>query len=149
MSASSNVVALLAEQNSEAGKIEKCLVEQEYKTDESVNSLNCAADEAGRRKKRLDNIGNILESLDNEHCLKSSKCEEQDDVIEATSLLTGEETFWIKEKRGGLQGLEPGLGKIGRRQGKRDRKVPIKILFKVCMCIKEELCDNVSNTEHF
>ena len=122
MLASSNVVALLAEQNSQAGK-SKCLAGQETKTDESVNSLNCAADEAGKRKKRLDNIGNILETLDEEHCLKSSKSEEQDDVIGATSLLTGEESFGIKEKRGGLPGLEPGLGKIGRRQGKRDRKV--------------------------
>ena len=128
-SASSNVVALLAEQNSEAGKSGKCLPEQEDKMDKSVIRLNCDADEAGRRKKRLDSIGNILETIDREHELKPMfiKCGEQEGVAEATSLLTGEdngsETFGIKRTRDGLQGLEPGPGKIGRRQGKRDRKV--------------------------
>ena len=120
MSASSNVVALLAEQNSETGKSVKCLAEQKNKTDESVKSLDCAADETGRRKKRLDNIGYILETLDKEHSLKFelNKCEEEEDVIGATG-----EDFGIKEKRGGLPAIEPGLGKIDRRQGKRDRKV--------------------------
>jgi len=133
MSASSNVVALLAEQNSEAGKSGKCLPEQEDKMDKSVIRLNCDADEAGRRKKRLDSIGNILETIDREHELKPMfiKCGEQEGVAEATSLLTGEdngsETFGIKRTRDGLQGLEPGPGKIGRRQGKRDRKVGLEM----------------------
>ena len=113
MSASSNVVALLAEQNSEASKSGKCLAEQENKTDESEKSLNlvspnCAADEAARRKKRLDNIGCILETLDKEHCLKSNKCEEQDEAIGAISLLTGEdigyETFGKKRGEMGWKG---------------------------------------------
>ena len=82
MSASGNVVALLANQNSEAGKSVKCLAEQENKTDKSVKNLNCAVGEAGLRKKRLDNIGYILESLDKEHSLRSEF--NKDGVIGAT-----------------------------------------------------------------
>jgi len=129
MSASSNVVALLADQNSEAGKSEKCLAGQENKIDKSVKSLNCVVGEAGLRKKRLDNIGCILETLDKGHGLRSEF--NKDGVIGATSLLTGEnfgaKTFGIEQKRIGLPAIEPGLGKIGRRQGKRDRKVGLEL----------------------
>ena len=126
MSASSNVVTLLAEQNSETDKSRKCLAEQEIKTDESEK--NCAPDEVGRRKKRLD--------WETHPGLKSelNKCDkDQEEVIGASSLLTGEEiggeTVGITQKRGslsiepGLQGVEPSPGKIGRRKGKKDRKV--------------------------
>jgi len=126
MSASSNVVTLLAEQNSETGKMGKCLAER----GKSEKTLNCAPDEAGRRKKRLDKEDGLMSDL--------NKCEEEEEVIEATALLTrediGADTFGFKQKRGelptvepGLQGVEPGPGKIGRRKGKRDRKVGLEM----------------------
>ena len=127
MLASSNVVTLLAEQNSETDKSRKCLAEQEIKTDESEK--NCAPDEAGRRKKRLDwethpDLKSELNKYD----------KEQEEVIGAGSLLTGEEihgeTEGLDQKIGGSPSIEPGLqvgepcpGKIGRRKGKKDRKV--------------------------
>ena len=126
MSATSNVVTLLAEQNSETGKMGKCLAEQD-ESEKSLNfaSSNCALDEAGRRKKRLEKEDGLKSEL--------NKWEEHKELIGATSLLTGEETgaetFGIAEKRElpttepGLQGVEPTPGKIGRRKGKRDRKV--------------------------
>lgn len=124
MSASSNVVTLLAEQNSKTDKSVNCLAEEENKIEESEK--NCALDQDVRRKKRLDwetSPGLKLES--------NNFDEEQDEV---GSLLTGEEiggeTFGIKQERGGLPSIEPGLqvvetspGKIGRRKGKKDRKV--------------------------
>ena len=124
MSATSNVVTLLAEQNSETGKMGKCLAEQD-ESEKSLNFGNCALDEAGRRKKRLEREDGLKSEI--------NKWEEHEELIGATSLLTGEEigaeTFGIAEKRElpttepGLQGVEPSPGKIGRRKGKRDRKV--------------------------
>ena len=128
MSATSNVVTLLAEQNSETCKIGKCLDEQ-GESEKSLNfaSSNCALDEAGRRKKRLEREDGLKSEI--------NKWEEHEELIGdgATSLLTGEEigaeTFGIAEKRElpttepGLQEVEPSPGKIGRRKGKRDRKV--------------------------
>ena len=127
MSTSGNVVALLAEQNSETAKSGKCLTGQKDKTAEQENKTDvCAADEAGRRKKRVDTIQQILKS--------ELKCKKQGEGFGTTSLLTEEEDigakhFGIKQKRDGLPSVglpkvdESGLGKIGRRQGKRDRKV--------------------------
>ena len=125
MSASSSVVTLLAEQNSKTDKSVNCLAEEENKIIEE-SEKKCALDQDVRRKKRLDwetSPGLKLES--------NNFDEEQDEV---GSLLTGEEiggeTFGIKQERGGLPSIEPGLqvvetspGKIGRRKGKKDRKV--------------------------
>ena len=134
MSASSNVVTLLAEQNIKTDNSGKCLAEQEHRTEKSVRSLdcfssNCVLDELGRRKRRLDR------ETQPDLKLELNKIDkDQEGVIGVSTLLTeeeiGGETFEIKEKRGELPSIEPGLhvvepcpGKIGRRKGKRDRKV--------------------------
>jgi len=138
MSASSNVVTLLAEQNIKTDNSGKCVAEQEHKTEKSVKSLdcfsgNCALDELGRRKKRLDR-----ETQPDLKLELNKFDEDQEEVIGVSNVLNGDEiggkTFGIKQKRGGLPSIEAGFqvmepcpGKIGRRKGKRDRKVGLEM----------------------